>query len=212
MPSSALRQKAPSVLSHRDHSYLSPATLSHTTCLLQPRDNTSRHLVCPQPRWGMNAEHRFAGELAVINSSRCPYKLGEKQPHPHGALRLQSTRGRQPGHPWHGTHCSPPRAAPLSQPSWNQFQPAPQPRAGDEPTAGHWGGPQTLTLSALCGKVLVNLGKVKQQTEAKVPARVIWESRNKGKDLPKNLCPCPKRLRTCLLFFQGITTNSFLWF
>ena len=72
-------------------------------------------------------EHLFAGVLAVVNSSRCPYEPEEEQLHPHKALGLQSTGGRQPSHPRHCTHGSPMRAAPLTQSSHNWFQPAPQP-------------------------------------------------------------------------------------
>lgn len=49
--------------------------------------------------------------------------------------------------------------------------------------------------------------KGKQQTEVKVPIQVIWESRNKSKDLSKNLCPYPKLLMNLPPFFQA---NSFL--
>lgn len=49
--------------------------------------------------------------------------------------------------------------------------------------------------------------KGKQQTEVKVPIQVLWESRNKSKDLSKNLCPYPKLLMNLPPFFQA---NSFL--
>lgn len=118
MPCSALRQKAPSVLNHRDHQFLSSATLSHATCQLQPWGNSSRHLVCPKPHRGVNTEHPFAGVLAAVNSSRCPSEPGEEQIHPHRAWvsrALEEGGPATPGMAPAGAPCmQPPSASPAA--------------------------------------------------------------------------------------------------